>query len=204
MAYLPIYLRNVIVYPTFVHPQQDIGIQIIVILQSSSFATFRRCSLVTIYSERRNTELYPRLALTNCLMKFFDKYIYIVSSPLISVGKSTTICSEAYVIRKIFSRIRIRIEIIIHMNGIYVISVYDVAHNLAYILSVVWKSWIEIKLSSILHKQFRMFVVRMQRRQSGCSLSTGTIRINPCVQFHTTLVAFINHKLQRIPCRRWL
>ena len=139
---------------------------------------------------------------TDCFVKLSDKHIYIVPSPLIPVSKPTTIGNKAYIVRKFFSRVRVRIEIIVHMDGIHIVACNNVAHYLADVFSVFRKSRVEIKLTGVLHKKFRMFVVRMYWRQTACSLSAGTIRINPCMQLHTTLVTLVYHKLQRIPRRR--
>ena len=50
-------------------------------------------------------------------------------------------------IRKIFARVGIRIEIIIHMNGIHIITGNNIAHNLANVFTVFGQSRIKIKLT---------------------------------------------------------
>ena len=60
MTNLPIELRHAVIHPTVVYPQQDIGIQIVVVLSSVGIATYWRTLFVSIDSKWRDTNLYPR------------------------------------------------------------------------------------------------------------------------------------------------
>ena len=198
----PIDLRNVIIHPTIVHPHQHIRIEVIVILKAIGFASIRIALLVAVNTERRHTELHPRFTFTHGFVYFLDQHIYIVTTPIRNVTISTTVLGKCRIVRKFFSRIRIRIEIVVHVKGIDVITAHDVTNNLADVLAVFRKPRIEIQLSSILNKELRMLVVRMDRRQSSCSFGLRTIRIDPSMEFHIALVTFVNHPLQRIPLWR--
>ena len=89
------------------------------------------------------------------------------------------------------------------MQSINIISVYDIANNLADILTVFRQARIKVQLTAILQEQFRILIERMERRKSSCTLGASTIRINPRMKLHVALVTFVNHPLQRIPLRRF-
>ena len=203
MTYFPIKLRDVVVYPTIVYPHQHISIEVIIVLKSISCTSIRITRLVTINTKWRHTEFYPWLALTYGFMDFFNQHIYIVTSPVTLIGITTTIFSESQIIREVNTRSRIWIEIIVHMKCIYIITVHNVTDDLTDVFPIFRQSRIEIQLSTIFQEQFRMFVVRMDRRQCCRTFRTCTIRINPCMKFHVSLMTLINHPLQRIPLRRF-
>ena len=135
-------------------------------------------------------------------MNFLNQHVHIIPTPVCPTRKSATVCCKADIIRKLFSRIRIRIKIVVHVNGIHIIAGHNVAYNLADVFSGLRQPRIKIQLAGILHKQFRILAVGMHGRQSTCAFRLGTIRINPRMKFHVPLVAFLNHKLQRVPHRR--
>ena len=163
MTDFPIKLRNVVIHPTIVYPHQDIGIKVIIILESIGCTTVRIVLLIAVDTERRNPEFHPRLALANCFMDFLDQDIDIVTSPISLIGITTAIFCKGQIIRKIYARSRIRIEIVVHVERIHIVTGNDIADNLADILAVFRQSRIEIQLTAILQEQLRMFVVRMNR-----------------------------------------
>ena len=52
IAYLPVELGHIIVDPTIVDPQQHIGIQVVIVLQTIGQASVRVVTLVAINTER--------------------------------------------------------------------------------------------------------------------------------------------------------
>ena len=202
MTDFPINLRDVVIHPTVVHPQQHIGIQVVVILQTVCLASVRVAFLIAIDTEWRYPKLHPRLAGTYSLMNFLDQYVHVVASPIGLVGITSTVLGKADVIRKVFTRIWVWIEIVVHVDSIYIVSANNILYNLTDILAVFRQSRIEVKLVGIRYKQLRILVVRMDRRQSPCTLGLGPVRINPRMKFHVALVPLVNHPLQRIPLGR--
>ena len=164
MAYFPIHFRNVVVYPTVVYPHQYIGIEVVVVLQTIGGASVRVTLLVAVNAEGANTELYPRLALAHGFVYFFDEHIHIISTPIAFVGISTAVLSETGIIGKVFARIGVGVEIIVHVDGIDIIAVYDVAYNLADVLAVFGKGRVEVQLVGISHKLLRLFVIKLHLR----------------------------------------
>ena len=136
MTDFPINLRNIIVHPTIVHPHQHISIQVVIILQTTCVAAIGVTLHITINSKRRNSKLHPRLALAHRLMDFLYQHIHVVTSPIGFITVSATILCKTDIVGKILSRIRIRIKIIIHMNGIHIITGNNIAYNLTNIFTI--------------------------------------------------------------------
>ncbi len=161
MTYFPINLRDIIIYPTIINPHQHICIQIIIILKTACITSIRIIFLVAVDTKRRNTELHPRLTLAHSFVNFLYQHIHVVTAPIGFITVSATILRKTDMIRKIFARVGIRIEIIIHMNGIHIITGNNIAHNLANVFTVFGQSRIKIKLPSIIHETFRILIIRM-------------------------------------------
>ena len=136
MTDFPINLRNIIVHPTIVHPHQHISIQIVIILQTACVAAIGVTLHITINSKRRNSKLHPRLALAHRLMDFLYQHIHVVTSPIGFITVSATILCKTDIVGEILSRIRIRIKIIIHVNGIHIITGNNIAYNLTNIFTI--------------------------------------------------------------------
>ena len=77
-------------------------------------------------------------------MNLFYQNIDITTTPVGFISKSATITGKTGIIRKIFPRNRIGIEIIIHMNGIYVVTGYNIGNNHADMLTAFRQGRIEV------------------------------------------------------------
>ena len=89
------------------------------------------------------------------------------------------------------------------MKCIDVVTKHDVANYLTDIFPVFRHTGIEIQLSGILHKKFRMLMIRVDRRKRYRSFGLCPVRVNPCMKLHAPLVTFVYHPLQRIPLGRF-
>ena len=135
MTDFPIYLRNIIIDPAFACPQQDISIQIIIILQTICLTPQRISAFITINAERTDPELYPRFYFTHSLMYLFDKDVHIAATPVGFVRKTSSVTGETVIIGEIFPGNRIRIEVIVHMDGIHIITGNDIGNHHANMLT---------------------------------------------------------------------
>ena len=97
---------------------------------------------------------------------------------------------------------RIRIEIVVHVNTIHIVTSHDVFSHLTDIVAVFWDTRIQDQQIVILKTGLWCTLGDMTGGQSFCGLRPGTIRIDPGMQFHPTLMAFVNHPLQGIPIGR--
>ena len=120
MSDLPIELRCTIIDPAFFHPEQDIGIQIVIILQSARVASVFVRAFVAINSERTDSEPYPWFCCSDGLLQLLNETVHIVAPPVVPVTEGITcrfaVAFEALGIGKFFACHRIRIEIIVDMN----------------------------------------------------------------------------------------
>ena len=140
----PVNLWNIIINPSFTCPKQYIGIKIIIVLQTIGVTSQRITLLITINTERTDTKLHPWLDATNRFVKFLYQHIHITTTPICLIGKTSTITGKTCIIRKIQSINRIRIEIIIHVNSIYIITRHNIGHNFTDMLPAFGKCRIEI------------------------------------------------------------
>ena len=96
------------------------------------------------------------------LLNVLYYYIHIVSSELLNTLKLVFAIFLIFrIIIHAFAFFQRRVEIIIHMNGIHIITSNNIAHNLTNIFSVFGQSRIKIKLTSIIHETFRILIIRM-------------------------------------------
>ena len=201
MSYLPVYLRYVIIYPALARPQKHIGIQIIVVLQSVRIAAQRVAALVAIDTERTYSELHPGLQSANRFMYLLNQNIHVAAAPVGLIAEAATIARKARVIRKVLSFDGIRIEIIVHVNGIHIIARHDVGYHLTDMVAAFGQCRVEVQLIAVRHKPLRMRIINMNGRKLVLQRSLYPIGINPGMKLHTPLMAFFNHKLHRVPVR---
>ena len=85
VAYLPIDLRYAVVEPAIIDPQEDVGIKVVVVLQTIGIAAYLRIALIAIDAKGRDTHLHPRLGCMDGLIELFDKEVHVITTPVILV-----------------------------------------------------------------------------------------------------------------------
>ena len=85
------------------------------------------------------------------------------------------------------------------MYTVNVVTVDNIAHYPAYMLTVALQRRIEIQLSLIFNEQFGTFSGHMVICHMLCSFSARTVGVNPSMQFHIASMAFVYHESQRVP-----
>ena len=201
MSYLPVYLRNVIVHPALACPQKHIGIQIIIILQAIRIAAQRVAFLIAIDAERTYSELHPRLQPANRLVYLLNEDIHIAAAPVRHIAETAAIACKARIIRKVLPFNGVRIEVIIHVNGIHIITRNNIGDHLTDMVAAFGQCRVKIQLIAVRHKPLRMRVINMDRRKFIFQRSLYAVRVNPSMKLHAALVTFLNHELHRIPVR---
>ena len=131
MANLPVDLRDVIVYPAFARPEQDVGIEVVVVLQAARPAAQRVARLVAVDAEGRHAELDPRFQPPYRFMDFADEQVDVATPPVADVVEAAAIAGEAGRVGKLHAFRGIGIEVIVHVDGVDVVARHDVAHHLA-------------------------------------------------------------------------
>ena len=87
------------------------------------------------------------------------------------------------------------------MKTVYIIAAQDVATDMTDERTVLRECRIQNKLPVIVEHALRMLNGNVVAGQLVCGLCLRTVGINPCVQFHASLVAFVNHPFQGVPIR---
>ena len=203
IANFPINLWYAIVYPTIVYPLQYVGIEVVIVLQTiCTTAMLWVVLLITIDTERRHTKLHPRLTTTDRLAQLLDKEVYIITSPIVDIGESTSVTLEISLVWNSLSCSRIRIEIVINMQAINIISTHYIVNDCTDIIAILWQRRVEDIKTIVREDTIRVGYRNMIRCQLCGILCLCTIRINPRMEFHTTIVTLRNHPLQWVPIRR--
>ncbi len=103
---------------------------------------------------------------------------------------------------KLLSGRGIRIEIIVYVNGVHVITLGDVVYHLADEVAVLLIGRVEESLSVELHEPVRLFLRCVRRRKHIFRRGGYTIRIQPSMELHPALVCLFDRKSHRVPHRR--
>ena len=116
IANLPVNLWHTIVYPPIVHPLKNVGIEVVIVLQTICTTTILWVVLlISIDTKRRHTKLHPRLTTMDRLTQLLDEKVYIITSPIVNIGETTSVTLEVSLVWNGLSCSRIRIEIVINM-----------------------------------------------------------------------------------------
>ena len=160
---------------------------------------------ISPYSKRTYPKCNAAILFFYFPMEFFNKFIYIVSSPVTFVSKLSSIFSELCIVRVFLSFYFIRIEIVIHVNSVNIVISYYFNNTVNNIIMYFRYSRIQIQLSSIYDCPFRPFSSYIIFRKTFCAgrlpFHCKSVRIKPCMKFYTSFMCFINHKFQRIISR---
>ena len=144
MAYFPIYLWNTIVDPPFVYPKEDIGIEVVVTLKATRFATILPSTGITVYTERRYTEFDPRLNVTHSAVELVYKVIHILSSPSRLACLPAT--GKPLVVVKLLTAGRIGVEVVVYVQAVYIVTSENIPYYATYMVAVALQSRVKLEL----------------------------------------------------------
>ena len=199
---LPVNLWHVIVEPAIVHPQKDVGIEVVVVLGTIGVTAYRRTFFVTVNTKWRDAHLHPGLGLVDGLIELLDEEVDIISAPVVDVPDAVGVLTEEVFVGDNLALHGIGIEIVVHVDAVDIITAHDVTRHLTDVITVLWESGIEDEEIVVAETAEGLAYCDMV----GCELLGGlrlcTIWVDPCVEFHTTAMTLCNHPLQGVPVRR--
>ena len=202
MTNLPIQLWHTIVNPSVVHPQQYVGIKVVIVLCTfGKAAHLYSIAFVAIDAKRRYAELHPRLQTVDGFATLFYEYVHIVATPVLTIADAIAVRSIFAVVWYLQPSYWVRIEIVIHMYAVNVVTLDDVVHHLYNILAVLAHTWIKNEESVVREHTSRIGHCYVFRVETRSEFSLCTIWVQPSVQLHATLVALVDHPLQWVPVR---
>ena len=105
-------------------------------MQSIGLTAPRIVLLITVDSKRTDTKLHPRLHTMDSLVQLFDKQIHLMTSPVALVTIPLRIGTELSLVRNLNTRHRIRIEIVVNMQAVNIISRQDIFNNATNIVTI--------------------------------------------------------------------
>ena len=202
----PVELRHHVIYPTFLGPLGAVGVKCVVAFQTVGFATASVGFLVAPDAEWADTKLHPRLHLLQGVVKLFDEQVHIVAAPVAFVGPtfSLSVFLPRCAVGKFYACHWVRVEVVVHVNGIHIVAVDDVAHHHVDEVATFGQSRVEVNLAvGIFHKPLRVLIVNVSLCRFVVLSAGHAVWVNPSVQFHAALVGFVDHKLQWVPHWGW-
>ena len=197
VANLPVELGDVVVDPPLTYPFEDVGIEVVVVLQSVGGAARGVAAHVAIDAERGHAELHPRLDAADGLEHVADEEVDILPAP-VADAQSVTILGIGVAIGNGQSLNGIGIEVVVDVDAVDVVALHDVGHHLTDVLAILRHSGVEEPQPIVLEEAVGM-LQEVGTGERGRTLRLGTERIDPGVQFHASLVALLHHPGQRVP-----
>ena len=200
MADFPVDLRHVIVNPTFVHPEEHVGIKVVVVLRAVGLTSRYVASRlrVVVNAEGRHAELHPGLHGPQTVVKLGDKAVDILAAPFCAVCHAIAEAGIRGVVGDGPSR-RVGIEIVVDVQAVDIITAYNVRCHTADVSAVFLQGGVHNEQAVVTKAALGMAHGVMRVGQERCALRLGAERINPGVDFHAALVALLHHPGQRVP-----
>ena len=167
MVYFPIYLRHVVIYPAFFYPVEDVGIKVVIVLQAVGIAagTVGCAFLVTVDTEGTDAETHPGFGEQDGPFQFADQRVHVLPAPVtalcIGITFVQSVFLETLIVGERHAGCRIGVEIVVHMDGVHIVTADNVAYYLINELAAFGQSRVEQNLFIIGNEPFRMFVINM-------------------------------------------
>ena len=193
-------LRQHIINPTLLGPEDYVREQTAVILKCIGAATAGVILLIAPYAEGADTQAYPRLGSAHIVVQLLDQQIDILTTPIAQLHTVAILCI-ALLVGELLVLNGIGIEIVVHMDCIYVVAGYDVAYYLGDEVAALGQTRIEQNLLTVANEPFGVLVVDVVFRQLVSLDRRNAIGVDPSVQLDVALVALVDHKLQGVPHR---
>lgn len=197
---LPIELWHHVVDPALGGPFEAVGIEGVIAFQAVGVAAIGVARLVAPNAKWANAQSHPWFHLLNGVVQHLDEQVNIVSSPVAPVAPPLPILGKTATIGKVGSFHRIGVEVVVHVKGVDVVACQQVAHHLIDKIATLGQGRVEVDFAvGIFHKPFGVFIVDVPCGRSVFAAGGHAIGVDPCVQLHASLVALLNHELQRVP-----
>ena len=172
----------------------------VVVLQTVGLATAWVVGNIAPDTERRDTKLDLRVDAHDGVVDLLDGHIDIVATPITYIVKTTWISRKSLCIRKILTCHRIRIEIVVHVDGLDIVAGNEVSYHLAEEITCLLEMRSEVPLCTILEEPLWMLVVDVVVGDvlNLAAATCHTIRVDPNVYVNTAFVSLSTYELQRI------
>ena len=200
MVQFPVKLRRNVVHPSLFVPKEDVGVEAVVVLQAVGFGTARVVLLVAPDAEGADAEPHPGFGAAYGVVKLFYEHVHVVAAPVTPVlpfAELGVACGVGVEGR--FAGIGI--EIVVYVNGVYLISAHDVAHHVADEVAVFLIRGVEKYFAVIFEEAVRLLFRDMVGGKRG-RRHGDAVGVNPRVELHAAFVGFLDGELHGVPHRR--
>ena len=170
----------------------------VVVLQAVGRTAVGVALLVAVDTEGADTEAHPGFARLDNPAQLLDEQIHILATPVAPVH-AVAIAGVAVIVGELAAGNGIRIEIVVHVDGIDIVARHNIVDYPAYKLAALGQSRVEIELFTILNEPLGMLVIDMRRRQRLGSDRPHPVGIEPGVQLHVAGMTLVDKILQRVP-----
>ena len=199
VAYLPIDLGHAVVEPAVVDPQQHVGIEVVVVLQTVGLTAYGRILGITVDAEGRDAHLDPGFSLMDGLVELLDEEVDVVAAPVTTVAYAIVVGVILGIVGDGLTGCGIGIEIVVHVDAIHVVTADDVLGYSTDIVAVLGNARIKDGEPVVRKATLGMLYGDVVGGQHRGALGLGTVGIDPGVELHTAGVTLLNHPLQGVP-----
>ena len=134
-------------------------------------------------------------------MQLLDEQVDVVAAPVTPVP-AQTVEVVAGGVGKVDPLDGIGIEVVVHVDGIHIITCDDVAHHAVDEVAALGQTGVKVNLAvGIVEEPLGMLIVDVAGCRAVVLAAGHTIGVDPSVQLHAATVALVDHELQRIPQR---
>ena len=188
---LPIELGHNVINPTLFEPEEDVGIEIIIVLHSGlcSRPSLGVAAAVAPYAKGRDAKFYPWFDGLDGVVEFLNHHIHVVSPPVVFVGISTRKLAERLLIGEVLSCDAIGVEVVIEMDAIDIITSDHIGYHSAEMLARLVVSRVEIILLAVFHEQLRLAAIDMRGGELRRCESVGdSVGVEPHMYIDASLM----------------
>ena len=133
------------------------------------------------------------------LVELLDEHVHVVAPPVSLLHESIVVAPELVVIGDGLSCHWVRIEVVVDVKPVHVVATDDVSHYVADVVAALGHAGIQDVLPVVLEHPFRMPHGDMRPGELFRCLGLCPVRIDPRVNFHSSLMALRHHPCERIP-----
>ena len=199
VAYFPVDLRHTVVHPSFLHPQQDVGIEVVVVLQSVGVAADVGAALVAVDSEWRHAHFHPGLHRPHRVVQLLDEQVHVVAPPVADVLESSWIALKVLLVGNLLSGNGVGVEVVVVVESVNVVAPQYVAAYVADEVAVLLQRGVQYVLPVVAEHPSGVSYGHVALRQLVGGLRLCAVGVDPCMQLHSAFVALLRHPLKRVP-----
>ncbi len=201
MVEWPVELGQLIVDPAAARPQQYVGVEVVVVLQTRRGAARRVCGGVAPDAEGAYPEYHPGLGGGYHVVYLLNEQVDVATAP---VGQlhAFAVAAEGGAVVKAHALDGIGVEVVVEVYAVDIVAGHDIAHHRGDMVAVGRLAGVEVQSPVVPHRALGMAAGYVPGRHALAAGGRDAVGVEPGVQLHAAGVGLVDDKLQRVPCRR--